>query len=591
MKRSASYPAEDKELKNMYEELSFLVPESSPLITPYGGRLVDLPVRVEAFEALKAYASQLPSIKISPRSVCDLELLATGAFSPLDRFMGQEDHQRVLDEMRLMNGYIFPIPITLPVETGLDLHLDQDIALRNNEYELLAIMTISEIYEWDRTEVAERVFGTQDLHHPLVAEMHNWGALNISGKLRILHLPRHYDFQDLWLTPSQTRAKLAANGRQNVIAFQPDNMWRHLDEELIEQVVDDVDGTLLLHPVVGLTKIGDIEYYTRTRYYKTLVDTYHKTDRILLSLLPLAPRMAGPREALLQALIHRNYGASHMIVGHNHASPGNSSTSKSFYSPQDAQILVEKHSQELGIKIVPEPVRYKETAGKSELTSLFPISNRIEAGSNGNGRSLSSMQSQSETTQLLTEANWPYHRRGVCIWFTGLSGAGKSTTAQILTWLLLEHGRRVTLLDGDVIRTHLSKGLGFSKEDRDTNVRRIGFVASELVRHGGTVVCAVVSPYRVARNDVRNMVGKDQFVEVFVNTPLEVCENRDVKGLYAKARRGELKGFTGIDDPYEPPDHPEITLDTVDDTPQNNANLIVEYLIEQGFVRVAQAHC
>jgi len=591
MKRSVSYPAEVKELKKMHEEFSLLETESSKLITPYGGRLVDLPVRVEAFEELKAYASQLPSIKISPRSVCDLELLATGAFSPLDRFMGKEDHQRVLDEMRLTNGYIFPIPITLPVESSLELHLDQDIALRNNEYELLATMTISEIYKWDRNEVAEKVFGTQDLHHPLVAEMHNWGTLNISGPLRILHLPRHYDFQDLWLTPSQMREKLAAIGRQYVIAFQPDNIWNHLDEELIEQVVEDIDGTLLLHPDAGLTKIGDIEYYTRTHYYKTLVDTYHKSDRVLLSLLPLASRMAGPREAVLQALIHRNYGASHMIVGHNHASPGNSSTGKSFYNPQDAQILAERYSQELGIKIVPEPVRSRETTGKSEKLLLVPISNRREVGSKGNGRALSSMHNQSEITQMLSEANLPSHRRGVCIWFTGLSGSGKSTTAQILTWLLLEHGRRVTLLDGDVIRTHLSKGLGFSKEDRDTNVRRIGFVASELVRHGGTVICAVVSPYRVARNDVRNMVGGDQFVEVFVNTPLEVCENRDVKGLYAKVRRGELRGFTGIDDPYEPPDHPEITLDTVNDTPQKNANLIVEYLIEQGFIRVAPVRC
>ena len=562
------------------------VSKNSTLIAPHGGKLVDLTVPVEAFDGLKAYASQLPSIQISPRSVCDLELLATGAFSPLDRFMGREDHQRVLEEMRLVSGQIFPIPITLPVEASPDLHLDRDIALRNNEYELLAVLTIDEIYKWDRIEFADKVFGTRDLRHPLVAELQSWGALNISGRLQIMHLPSHYDFQDLRLTPSQTRARLVNMGRKNVVAYQPHNPLPRVDQELLEKAMAEVDGILWLHLAVGLAKLGDVDHYTRIRIYNALVERYSNPDRVLLSLLPLATRMAGPREALWQALVCRNYGANHMIVSHNHANPGIFSESRACDIPQDAQELVEKYSQELGVKMVPEQEQYEDISNVPEGAPTASIPNTpVVTEYPNNGQNLPGWYIQREVAEILAETYPPRHQQGVCIWFTGLSGAGKSTTAEMLTWLLLEHGRRVTVLDGDVVRTHLSKGLGFSKEDRDTNVRRIGFVASELVRIGGVVICAVVSPYRVARNDVRNMVGDDQFVEVFVNTPLDVCEARDVKGMYARARRGGLNGFTGIDDPYESPHHPEITLDTVNYTPQENANFIVEYLIEQGFVR------
>jgi sulfate adenylyltransferase len=566
-----------------------LATRSSTLIAPYGDKLVDLKVPAESFAELKAYAGQLPSIQISPRSVCDLELLATGAFSPLDRFMGREDHQRVLAEMRLVDGYIFPIPITLAVEASPALHLDQDVALRNSEYELLGFMTVEEIYRWDRAEVAHKVFGTQDLHHPLVAELQSWGELNISGRLQILQLPRHYDFQDLWLTPAQTRARLAGQERhaERVVAFQPHHSLQHL--ESIEQAIKAVDGLMLLHPAVGLTKLGDVDYYTRIRIYRALTEGRNNTNPILLSLLPLATRTAGPREALWQALVRRNYGANRMIVSRHHASPGNVSETAAFYGPNDAQELVEKYSQEIGVKMIPEPERPKNGSGVSEgELAASTTSPQNGAGYRTNGHAWPGGYTRPEIAEILAETYLPRHRQGVCIWFTGLSGAGKSTTAEILTWLLLEHGRRVTVLDGDVVRTHLSKGLGYSKEDRDTNVRRIGFVAAELVRLGGVVICAVVSPYRAVRNQVRNMMDKDQFVEVFVNTPLEVCETRDVKGMYAKARRGEIKGFTGIDDPYEPPDYPEITLDTVNYTPQENAHFIIDYLIEQGFISVRQ---
>jgi sulfate adenylyltransferase len=564
------------------------------LISPYGDKLVDLMVPNSAVEDLKAYASQLPSLQLSERSVCDLELLATGAFSPLDRFMGQKDYQCVLESMLLESGHIMPIPLTLPIEDGEAIKLDQDIALRNSKNELLAVMTVEEIYPWDIDDVAQKVFGTRDLRHPLVAEMHRWGKLNVSGRIQVLQLPCHYDFQDIRLTPAQTRARLEELAPKNVVAFQTRNPLHRVHEELTKRAAQEVDGLLLLHPVVGMTKPGDVDHYTRVRTYKAIADRYFDPNQILLALFPLAMRLAGPREALWHAVIRRNYGANYIIIGRDHASPGVDSSGKPFYGPYDAQELVEQFSDQLGVGMIPfrefvylpEEDRYEEISRVSAGANTASISGtevREEYLSKGN--KLPEWFTRPEVAEILTETHPPRHRQGVCIWFTGLSGAGKSTTAEVLTVMMLERGRQVTLLDGDVVRTHLSKGLGFNKEDRDTNIRRIGFVAAELVRHGGAVICAAVSPYRSTRNEVRNMVGKDHFVEVFVDTPLSVCEERDTKGMYAKARRGEIKGFTGIDDPYEPPQHSEITLETTVSTPEENARRIVNYLLEQGFLR------
>ena len=564
------------------------------LIAPYGGTLVDLMVPAEARDDVKAHASQLPSIQLSARAVCDLELLATGAFSPLARFMGHADQQRVLEEMRLQNGTLFPLPVTLPVEASPALHLDRDLALRDAKNDLLAVMTLEEISPWEFADVAHKALGTLDPRHPLVAEMHHWGKLHISGPLRVLQLPRHYDFQELRLTPAQTRARLEGFGYANVVAFQTRNPLHRVHEELTKRAAQEVNGVLLLHPSVGMTKPGDVDHYTRVRAYKALAARYYDPHRILLALLPLAMRMAGPREALWHALIRRNHGANHFIVGRDHAGPGNDSAGKPFYGPYDAQDLLQRYSAELGVHMVPfsellylpDETRYEEVSRIPTGTRTASISGtQVREQYLNKGQKLPSWFTRPEVAEILAETYPPRHRQGVCIWFTGLSGAGKSTTAEVLTVLLLEHGRQITMLDGDVVRTHLSQGLGFSKEDRDTNIRRIGFVAAEIVQHGGVVICAAVSPYRATRNDVRNLVGSEHFVEVFVDTPLAVCEERDTKGMYAKARRGEIKDFTGIDDPYEPPDSPEITLDTVTHTPENNARLILQHLIQLGFVR------
>jgi len=424
--------------------------------------------------------------------------------------------------------------------------------------------------------------------------MQRWGKLNVSGALRVVELPRYYDFQDLRLTPAQVRVRLEALGRPNVVAFQTRNPLHRAHEELTKRAINQVDGTLLLHPVVGMAKPGDIDHYTRVRTYKVLAERFYEQKRMLLALLPLAMRMAGPREALWHALIRINYGANFFIVGRDHASPGKDSSNRPFYEPHAAQELVTKFSEELGIGVIPfREMAYFPAADRYDEVSDSNREARVISGTQAReeylnkGRKLPDWFTRPEVAEILGEAYPARHAQGVCIWFTGLSGAGKSTTAAILTELLLEHGRRVTVLDGDVVRTHLSKGLGFSEEDRNVNIRRIGFVASEIVRHGGVAICAAVSPYRTTRNEVRNMVGSEHFIEVYVNTPLEICEDRDTKGMYAKARRGEIKNFTGLDDPYEIPRHPEIVADTELHSAEENARLILARLLELGFVRTA----
>ncbi len=564
------------------------------LISPYGGSLIALVAAPEERAALRAHAATLPSIQLSERALCDLELLATGAFSPLDRFMGRADYERVLGDMRLADGTLFPIPITLPVSADAPVKLDTEIALRDAKNDLLAVMTVEEIYNWSREALAAEVFGTQDARHPLVAELHRWGERFISGALRVIHLPVHHDFKALRLTPAEVRARLAELPRSNVVAFQTRNPLHRAHEELTKRAIEQADATLLLHPVVGMTKPGDVDHYTRVRAYKALVDRYYDRDRVVLSLLPLAMRLAGPREAVWHAIIRRNHGANHFIVGRDHAGPGNDSYGRPFYGPYDAQEMVARSADEIGVRMIPfsemvylaDEDRYEEASRVIAGARTAAISGtQVREDYLHKGLPLPGWFTRPEVADVLAESYPPRHKQGVCVWFTGLSGAGKSTTAEILTALLMERGRQVTVLDGDVVRTHLSKGLGFSKEDRDANILRIGFVAAEIVRHGGAVICAAISPYRATRDAVRTLVGGDQFCEVFVDTPLDVCEARDTKGMYAKARRGEITGFTGIDDPYEPPLAPEIALDTITNDAEDNAGRIIDWLAARGFVR------
>ncbi len=566
------------------------------LIPPYGGKLVNLVVEGAEREELLARAGKLPSIKITMRNLCDLELIATGGFSPLTTFMGKADYERVLKEMRLADGTLFPLPITLTAEPKELPTVGEELALRSANFDLIAVMTLEEVYHWDADTEASLAYGTTDSKHPMVSEMGRWSKVCITGPMKVVNLPKYYDFINLRQTPAQVRTRLEEMGHDNVVAFQTRNPLHRIHEELTKRAAAQVNGSLIVHPVVGMTKPGDVDHYTRVRTYKALVDNYYDKKNTMLSLLPLAMRMAGPKEALLHAIIRRNHGANHFIVGRDHAGPGNDSTGKPFYGPYDAQEIMKQYEAEIGVKMVPfemlvylpDEARYVEEKDVPKGAKVANISGtQVRDDYLAKGRLLPEWFTRPETAEILREMYPPRHKQGFGIWFTGLSGSGKSATTQVLTTLLLERGRETAILDGDVVRTHLSKGLGFSKEDRDTNIIRIGFVAGEIVHAGGAVICAAISPYRATRAEARKMVGEN-FIEIYMDTPVEVCEQRDVKGLYAKARQamvdGKPMGFTGVDDPYEPPINPEITLKGFGASPEDNARVIVKYLEEQGYI-------
>ena len=423
--------------------------------------------------------------------------------------------------------------------------MGQEIALRSEQNRVLAIMTVEEVYEWDLAETAEKVFGKNDFRHPLVAEMNRWGRLNISGPLRVIQLPVHYDFQQLRLTPRQTRAQLEKFGRKNIVAFQTRNPLHRVHEELTKRATEEIDGVLLLHPVVGLTKPGDVDHFTRVRTYKALASRYYDPDRILLSLLPLAMRMAGPREALWHAIIRRNYGANHLIIGRDHAGPGTDSEGKPFYGPYDAQNLVEAHSEETGVKVIPfrmlvylpEEERYEEVTNVPEAVRTASISGTQVREEYAERPAITRLVHRPEVAEILAESHPPRYKQGVCIWFTGLSNSGKSTTAAILTTLLQEQGRQVTVLDSDVVHALLRRA-GLQQGRRDPTCAAWASSPPDHCATAGVALCAAASPYRGTRNEIRGMVGTDR-CGGFVDTPLEVCRDLLMSGLYAKARRGK----------------------------------------------------
>ena len=543
----------------------------------------------ESTTASPLESSSLLRIVLGPRALDDYEMLSSGAFSPLVGYMGKADYVSCLETLRLADGRLFPVPITLPVSR--EVGPGSRVALTHPRGDVLATLEVEEVFEIDAETEVRALLGSTDIAHPYIEELLKGSRSRAAGRLTPLRPVPHADFVDLRLGPAEVRERAAALGRRNVVAFQTRNPLHRSHEELIKRAAREHDATILLHPVVGLTKPGDIDHFTRVRTYQALLANHFEPDSALLALLPLAMRMAGPREALLHAIIRKNHGATHFIVGRDHAGPGPDSLGRPFFDPYAAQELVGRHAAEIGIAMVPfREMVYLEDEDRFEEEDKAPAGARVRSLSGSEvrrhlaeGRPLPAWFTRPETAAILQQAHPPRTAQGFCVWFTGLSGSGKSTTADALRALLMEQGRVVTLLDGDEVRLHLSKGLGFSREDRDANILRIGYVASEVVRHRGTAICAAISPFRDARDKCRALMG-DAFIEVFVDTDLATCERRDSKGLYAKARAGELKGFTGIDDPYEAPLSPEVRLADTTASPAENARSIVSVLRASGFL-------
>ncbi len=571
-------------------------PASAGLNTPFGGKLIDLVVDDARAAEMRATAKDHAGLTLDERGLCDLELMAVGGFSPLVGFLGKADYDRVVAEGRLADGTLWPLPVTLPVTPGAGVAEGKPLGLRDVYGNLLAFLHVEEIYASDKEAEARGAYGTTDAKHPAVAYLGRQPGHHAAGRLEVIRVPPHYDFAPLRRTPRELRAHFEQLGWSKVVAFQTRNPLHRAHEELTKRAAEQIGGGLLIHPVVGVTKPGDVDHYTRVRCYKALVDNYYEPGSVVLSLLPLAMRMAGPREVLLHAIIRRNYGCSHFIVGRDHAGPGNDGAGKPFYAPYAAQEAMQAHQDELGIGMVdfkqmvylPDEDRYSPIDEVSKGTKTADISGtQVRDDYLARGIPLPEWFSRPAVAAILNETSPPKFRQGLTIWFTGLSGSGKSTVAHALVERLAEYGRNVSTLDGDEIRTHLSKGLGFSKEDRDANINRVGYVAGLVAQHGGTTLCAVISPYREPRDNARK-ASKGNFVEVFCDTPLEVCEKRDVKGLYAKARdavaAGKGMGFTGVDDPYEAPLNPEVTIDTSKLGVEACADAIITKLIALGYI-------
>ena len=545
---------------------------------------------------LKKEHFNYPDWTLTDRQICDLELILNGGFDPLNGFLGKRDFESVINDLRLENGALWPIPITLDVsiEFAELLSNGDSITLKDKEGFSLAIMEISDIWEPDRAKEATLVFGTNDDKHPGVNHLLNESnPIYIGGNLKCIDLPHHYDYKNLRHSPEALKKKFQEMGWNKIVAFQTRNPLHRAHVEMTLKAIKELDANLLIHPVVGMTKPGDVDHYTRVRCYNHVLDRYPDNSAIL-SLLPLAMRMGGPREALLHAIIRKNYGCTHLIVGRDHAGPGNDKNGKPFYGPYDAQNIIEKYKDEIGIEMVPfkflvylpdqdsykpidevpDGVNYKTISG-SELRK------HLDEGTN-----IPEWFTYKEVAKELQRSNPPKEKRGFTIFFTGLSGSGKSTLANGLMVKLLENGNRpVTLLDGDIVRTHLSSELGFSKEHRSLNVRRIGFVASEITKNKGIAICAPIAPYKKDRRSNRDLISKlGGYIEVHVSTSIEKCEERDAKGLYKLAREGVIKEFTGISDPYEAPENAEIVIDSSGIKPEKLVDKIYNQIHELGYI-------
>jgi sulfate adenylyltransferase len=562
----------------------------------HGGVLIDLMALPERQEELRQLSCDWVSLDLTPRQLCDLELLINGGFSPLRGYLGHLDYESVCRDMRLADGTLWPMPVTLDVceEFAKKLRPDQTIALRDAEGVMLAALTITEIWQPDLVAEAQFVFGTTNPEHSGVAYLvEKIQPYYIAGHLEGLQLPVHYDFRSFRLTPAELQGEFARLSWKRIVAFQTRNPMHRAHFELTLRAAKAVEANLLIHPSVGMTKPGDVDHYTRVRCYQAILGHYPK-ETAKLALLPLAMRMGGPRECLWHAIIRKNYGCSHLIVGRDHAGPGTDSSGKPFYGPYDAQELLARHEKELGIGMLPfnMMVYVEQSACYVPEDEVLPGACALNISGTelrrrlAEGLEIPVWFTFPDVARQLRRTHPPRHKQGLTVFFTGLSGAGKSTIANALMVKFLEMGGRpVTLLDGDLVRRHLSSELGFSKEHRDMNIRRIGFVASEITKNGGIAICAPIAPYDNIRKEVRTIVeGGGGFILVHVATPLELCEQRDRKGLYAKARAGIIKQFTGISDPYDVPPDADVTITTSDTTPEEAAHEVLLHLEREGYI-------
>ncbi|MBT8420610.1 MAG: bifunctional sulfate adenylyltransferase/adenylylsulfate kinase [Gammaproteobacteria bacterium] len=548
--------------------------------------------------ALKTESVEYASHTLSMRQTCDLELLLNGGFFPLSGFMDRQTYESVLSDLRLGDGSVWPMPIVLDVNAAFAETLEPGgkLALRDDEGFMLAVLDIEDIWQPDKKQEAQAVYGTLSREHPGVrALFDDVGDYYVGGRLTGIQLPMHSDYEELRHTPAELRRSFAKLGWRRIVGFHTSQPMHRLQWEVTMHAAKTAQAHLLLHPVVGISRPGDLVYHARAKCYQAILQ-YYPHGLGMLSLLPLAMRMAGPREALWHALIRKNYGCTHFIVGNDHGGPWQTAEAMpAFYPRYAAQELVAEYQQEIGIEAVPLKrlcyapkqnrfIEREETDGTDE--PCIRLSAREVAEHLSRGEELPDWFTWPQVLDALRAAHLPRSRQGITLFFTGLSGSGKSTLARIMYGKFIEQGDRpVTLLDGDIVRQNLSSELGFSKAHRDINIRRIGFVAAEITKNRGVAICAPIAPYAETRAAVRSLIEEHgAFVEIHVSTPLEICEARDRKGLYVKARKGIIPEFTGISDPYDIPENPELRIDTADLSPMQAAQEIFLYLLREGYL-------
>ncbi|OQV01397.1 hypothetical protein CLAIMM_06765 [Cladophialophora immunda] len=544
---------------------------------PHGGVLKDLLARDAPRHAeLEAEAEKLPAVVLTERQLCDLELIMNGGFSPLEGFMNEKDYNGVVENLRLASGALFSMPICLDVGAQvierLKIKAGSRITLRDfRDDRNLAILTVDDIYRPDKKKEAQEVFGGDPEHPAIKYLMQATKEFYIGGKIEAVNKLSHYDYVALRYTPR--------------------NLGAH--RELTVRAARARQANVLIHPVVGLTKPGDIDHFTRVRVYEALMPRY-PNGMAVLGLLGLAMRMGGPREAIWHAIIRKNHGATHFIIGRDHAGPGKNSSGKDFYGPYDAQHAVEKYRAELGIEVVefqmmtylPDTDEYRPKDQVPEGIKTLDISGTELRRRLRVGAPIPEWFSYPEVVKVLRESNPPRAKQGFTVFLTGYQNSGKDAIARALQVTFNEQGGRpVTLLLGETVRHELSSELGFTKEDRDTNIARIAFVAAELTKAGAAVIAAPIAPFEEARQEARDTIQQyGSFFLVHVATSLEYCEKTDKRGVYARARRNSIRNFTGINDPYEKPTGADLTVDCEKQSVRSIVHEIVLMLESQGFL-------
>jgi sulfate adenylyltransferase len=561
---------------------------SQDLVKPHGGVLINRIVNGDERERLILKSKDLLQLQLDQQSLADVECIGTGIYSPLTGFVTEDDYNSIVKDMRLSNGVLWPIPVSLAVTEDIagKINPGSEISLWYKE-KIIAIMEVKDKFTPDKKEEARKVFGTEDEKHPGVKVVYNKGSVYLGGPITLLNEVPHDDFRQYRLPPQQLREEFKRRGWKKVVAFQTRNPIHRAHEYLMKVALEGVDG-LLINPLVGATKSDDVPPDVRMKTYEIMKEKYFPSSRVALAVFPAAMRYAGPREAIMHAIARQNFGCSHFIVGRDHAGVGD------YYGTYDAQRIFDTlKKDDLEIQTYNFEHAFYSLATEEMATAktspeggkkLFLSGTKVREMLT-NGELLPKEFTRPEVAEILREAyreKKERRQRGVTVWFTGLSGSGKTTISRGVEQELKKRGFNVEVLDGDVIRQNLTKGLGFSKEDRDENIRRIGFVAHLLTRNNAIVLAAAISPYRNIRREVRQRVG--DFIEVYVDAPVEVCETRDTKGLYAKARSGEIKNFTGVSDPYEIPEAPEVVCYTDKESEQESVQKVIQKMEELGYI-------